>query len=133
MFIKNFPYLNLKVNDLDFTGFFDSGSNAFLSLTYPYSSANSHLIELEPQKQVYDRVTFTGTERHIERQKVKNPHIHFDGRKYDNFGVASEVYASDWMWTEVKSLDGEVGVRFIKNLGSKCILDFDAMTVKIED
>lgn len=133
MFIKNFPYLNLKVNDLDFTGFFDSGSNAFLSLTYPYSSSNSHLIELEPQKQVYDRVTFTGTERHIERQKVKNPHIYFDGRKYDNFGVASEVYASDWMWTEVKSLDGVVGVKFIKNIGSKCILDFDAMTVKIED
>ncbi|MDR2040571.1 MAG: retropepsin-like domain-containing protein [Bacteroidales bacterium] len=133
MFLRNVPYLNLKINDIGFTGFFDSGSNQFLNLTYPYCNSKSDLIELDTQKQVYTRTGFTGTETHIERQKVKDPRVYFDGRKIGNDDLDNDVYVADFSWSHINCRDGEAGVKFIKNIGSKCILDFDAMTVTIED
>lgn len=132
MFIKNIPYLNLRINNLEFTGFLDSGSNHFLNLTPPYCNSNNQLIKLEDQKQVHTRTGFTGAETRIERRKVKNPQIYFDGRKINNSSLDNEVYSAN-CWYDIKCIDGEVGVEFIKKIGSKCILDFDTMLVKIED
>ena len=133
MIIKNIPYLNIKINDVGFTGHFDTGADQFLFLTNTYFWSKSTSLKFEDaQKHPFTRVGFTGVHE-VERQRVKSPHIYFDGRKISNSNSDSEVYALDLVWANLNSFDGEVGVKFIKDFYSKCIIDFDAMTIECED
>lgn len=132
LLLKNTPYLNLKINDCDFTGFFDTGNNQCLYLTLPYlrSNINNIKIDMENVEQSFNVTTFNGFHPNIKRFKVINPQVYFNDK---NFNGNLDVYATETIWPNMNVLDGEVGVKFVKNIGSKCILDFNSMTLKSED
>ena len=83
------------------------------------------------QKVPYTRTTVTGIYENIEYQIVKNPRIYFGGKNINTSDPDCEVRAIDMVWrSEPNGFDGEIGVQFIKNIGLKCIIDFDSMTVE---
>lgn len=129
-FINNSLYVNMKINDTDFTGFLDLSSDHYLFLTYPYFfKSNSDYVKYDPRKRPYTRFGLLGIEENIERYRLENPHIYFDGRKIDFTKPQREVYTV----VDINNFDGEVGVRFFKNTFSKTIIDFDSMTIECED
>lgn len=130
MFIRNALYLNMKINDTDFTGFLDFGANHYLFLTYPYFfKSNCDYVKFDTEKQPYTRTGFLGVQENIERYRVENPQIYFDGRKIDTTKPGREVYTV----ADINNFDGEVGVNFFRNTFSRTIIDFNTMTVECED
>lgn len=129
-FINNSLYVKMKINETNFTGFLDLSADHYLFLTYPYFfKSNSDYINYKPKKQSYTRVGFMGIEENIERYRVENPQIYFDGRKIDVTKPHREVYTV----SDSNNFDGEVGVGFFKNNFSKTVIDFDTMTIECED
>ncbi|GAA4785975.1 hypothetical protein GCM10023231_12340 [Olivibacter ginsenosidimutans] len=130
MFIVNAPYLNMKINDTDFIGFLDFGADHYLFLTYPYFfKSNCDYVKYNTEKQPYFRTGFLGVQENMERQRVENPQIYFDGRKIDTTKPQREVYTM----ANINNFDGEVGVSFFKNTFSKTVIDFNTMTIECED
>jgi hypothetical protein len=127
MILQNRLYLNMKINDTEFMGLLDTGGNHFFNLSFPYFFKATCKSE-ETKKLNY--TSFMGVYENIEHQRVKEPQIFFDGRNISNSEPGREVYAIDNIESDNNKYDGVVGIKFIKNIGSKCIIDFDAMTVE---
>lgn len=129
-FINNSLYVNMKINDTDFTGFLDLSADHYLFLTYPYFfKSNSDYINNNPKKEVYNRFGFHGIEENLERYRVENPRINFGGKMVDTKKPQREVYAV----AGINNFDGEVGIRFFKNTFSKTVIDFNTMTIECDD
>jgi hypothetical protein len=127
---NGFLYLHMKINDADFTGFLDLGADHYLFLTYPYFfKSNSAYVKNDPLKQPYFRTGLLGVQENIERQRLENPRIYFDGRRIDSSKPGREVYAI----AGINNFDGEVGVSFFKNTFAKTVIDFNSMTVDCVD
>ena len=131
MLLKNIPYLNLKINDINFTGLLDTSSKHFIYLTAPYMISNSNSIIAETQEDMVNRASFLGYDPNVKRLKIKKPQISFDGKNIDNKNL--DVYEANPIGTKWNVFDGEVGVDFIKKTGSKTLVDFDTMMIKITD
>jgi tetratricopeptide (TPR) repeat protein len=135
MVLKNAPYLYMRINNTEFTGLFDTGGDVFLYLTFSYFfKARCEYIAPEPLRRPAVITMRTGTYDDIEYQRVKNPEICFDGRKINADDSDCEVYTMDMSWLKDQVLfDGMAGFQFVKNIGSKCMIDFDTMTVECKD
>lgn len=130
MFIKNALYINMKINETDFMGFLDLGADHYLFLTYPYFfKSNCDYVKHDTNKQPYTRTGFVDIQENMERYRVENPQIYFDGRKIDTAKLQREVYAV----ANINNFDGEVGVSFFRNMFSKTVIDFNTMTIGCED
>lgn len=130
MFIRNVPYLNMKINDTDFTGFLDLGANHYLFLTYSYFfKSNCHYVKNDPQKEPYTRTGLFGVQNNIERQRVDKPQLSFGGRMIDTIKHGRDVYTV----ANINNFDGEVGISFFKNTFSKTVIDFNTMNIECED
>ncbi len=129
MCIRNALYLNMKINDTEFTGFLDFGANHYLFLTYPYFfKSNCDYVKYDTEKQPYTRAGFLDVQENIERYRVEGPQIYFDGR-IDTTKPHREVYAV----ANIDNFDGEVGVNFFRNTFSKTVIDFNTMIIECEE
>lgn len=129
-FINNALYLHMKINETDFTGYLDLAADHYLFLTYPYFfKSNSDYVKNDLSKRPYTRTGFLGVEENIERHRVENPQIYFDGRKIDNTKPHRALYTV----ADINNFDGEVGIDFFKNTFSKTVIDFNTMTIECED
>lgn len=129
-FINNSLYLNMKINETDFTGNLDLYADYYLFLGYPYFfKSNSDYVKNDPSKRPYMRTGPMGIQENVERYRVKNPQIYFDGRKIDTDKPQREMYAV----ADINNFDGEVGVRFFKNTFSKTVIDFNIMMIECEE
>lgn len=130
MFIQNALYVNMKINGTDFMGFLDLGADHYLFLTYSYFfKSNCDYVKNDPQKQPYTRTGFLGVQENVERQRVENPKIYFDGRNIDTTKPRREVYTV----ANINNFDGEVGVSFFRNTFSKTVIDFNTMIIECEE
>lgn len=130
MFVKDAVYLNMKINDTDFIGYLDLGSDHYLFLTYPYFfKSKSDYVKNDPQKQHYVRAGFLGIQENTNSYKVDKPQINLDGKKIDTTKPQREIYTI----ANLENFDGEIGVSFFKNTFSKTVVDFNTMIIKCED
>lgn len=120
----------MRINDTDFTGLLDAGGSQFLNLTFPYFFKALCESEGTQSFKIYE---FAGIYENVEHNRVKDPQVFFDGRNINSSDPGREVYAVDMAGIDNNKCDGAVGIKFIKNIGSKCIIDFDAMTVECKE
>ncbi len=129
MFVKDAVYLNMKINDTDFIGYLDLGSDHYLFLTYPYFfRSKCDYVKENSQTQPYIRAGFTGIQENTNRYKVDKPQITLGGKKIDTTRPQRETY----ILANLNNFDGEVGLNFFKNTFSKTVIDFNTMTVDCE-
>lgn len=133
-FIRNTPYIKLNINDLNYIGFFDTGSNDFINLTFAFYERNKNKIQIDTsindKKMESFHHSLTRTGINIPFEVVKDAKLYFDNQyveyKQKPIRVMDRAEA-------VNILDGIVGVDFVKELGSNITFDFDAMTLKGKD
>lgn len=130
MLVQNGLFLSMKINETDFIGFLDSGSDHSLFLTYPYFfKSKCDYVKDDPQKQPLTRAGLTGVQENLERYRLENPQIYFGGRKIDMNNPQRAAYTV----ANINNFDGEVGIGFFKNNFSKTVIDFNTMTIECEN
>ncbi|CAK7028579.1 MAG: hypothetical protein PARBA_01203 [Parabacteroides sp.] len=122
-------YLGLTINDLNYTGFFDAGSNNFIDLSYPFYEKykNSISIDTTIQKPPLNNYSLTNALVGAPYEIVKDPIVLLKNKKINCEQAQIRVFDAILPGT---IFDGIVGVNFLKELGSKVIIDFDNMNIE---
>lgn len=125
-------YLELTINDLNYVGFFDIGSNNFIDLSYPFYEKHKSLIQIDTiiQKPLLNNYSLTNTLVGAPYEIVKDPIVLLNNKKVNCEQAQIRVF--DDVQIPGTIIDGTVGINFLKGLGSKIIIDFDNMKIEGE-
>ena len=130
-FIDNDLFLNLKINGLNYSGYLDSGSNVFINMRYSFYENNKNYIEvansIAKKQSTYFSISWTGNRFNMPYEIVTNSNIYFKGESVNH--DIEEVLIVDNS-TFFNSLDGFVGIRFLKRLSTGITIDFDNMVIE---
>lgn len=128
--IQDSPYLQLKINGLNFVGYLDTGSNVFLNMAFPFYEKNEDTIQIDTlaQKTSFARHTLTGTISNIPCKVAKNIKIDLGGKIVSN--NKGETLIFNVFTSNVNIFDGEMGSLLLKEMGPKIIIDFDNMKIE---
>lgn len=128
--IQDSPYLNLKINGLNYVGYLDTGSNIFLNVIFPFYEKNKDRIQIDTlsQKTSFARHMLTGTISNIPCKVIKNINVDLGGTIVNSND--SEILVFNVFTNNVNTFDGEVGSLFLKAMGPKIIIDFDNMKIE---
>lgn len=123
--------LKLKINELNYVGHLNTGSDDFLNISYPFYEKNKSLIERDTvtQKKPINIYTMTGPAFNVPYELVKNAKVSFNNRLIDN-NNGKVIVQGD---AQNVIYDGVVGAQFFTGPNSKTLFDFDNMIVKISN
>ena len=127
-------FLNLKINGLSYSGFLDSGSNDFINMRYSFYEKNINHIEvmdsIAKQKSTYFSISWTGSSFNLPYDIVTNAKVYFRGESI-NHNIKDVLVVDNP--TIFNSLDGFVGIRFLKRLTPGIIIDFNNMEIQYKN
>lgn len=122
-FVDKNLYLKLKINGLNYVGYLNTGSDCALNITSSFYEKNKRLTETDSIAQKKP------SGRHVIRGNSFN-NVRLDVKLINREN--GEVLVSDRR-TTFNIFDGIVGVSVFKKLGSKIMIDFINMNMKVSD
>ena len=121
-------YLNLYINGLTYSGFFYTGCEDFITIKNSFCEKNKNMIELdEIIKKPLNYFTRSNNYWNVPYEQTINTKISFMGKTIQHDGI--DILIVD-KYPAVETLDGIVGVRFLKSITPKVIIDFDNMEIE---